>query len=257
MFKRSCPRVDTGGVTSIASDPDRLAGFLGSVECVLFDFDGPICDLFAKRRAPEVADRMVRFLVKHGLPPGELRFLDSPAHVLQDGFGYFARRDPAVAKSLVRLATREESEAARLANPTDDLGPLLKELAKGGCGVAIATNNAPQAVHIFLDRNGLAESFQGFVYGRKRPALMKPDPDCLFRAMRKLDVAGDRVLMLGDSPADAMAAARAGVLFVGIAGKSSENRTGLEALDVEHLIESLPELSLAFETRRAAAGARL
>jgi phosphoglycolate phosphatase len=243
---------DTVKVTSI--DADDLSRFLSSVECVLFDFDGPICDLFANGRAPEAAHRMVRFLVGRGLPAGELTARHSPADVLQDGFRYFSRRDPAVAKRLVKLTAHEEREAARLATPTDELGLLLQELAKSGCKVAIATNNSPQAVKIYLEEHALVDPFRRLVYGRKRPARMKPDPDCLSRAMRKLGVAGDRVLMLGDSPADAEAAARAEVLFVGFCGGSGEKRAKLEAVAVDHLIDSLSELRVAFQVRRAASG---
>jgi HAD superfamily hydrolase (TIGR01549 family) len=235
-----------------SADPDRLAHFLRSVEFVLFDFDGPICDLFANGRAPEAAERMVGFLVGRGLPLSELKDRRSPADVLQDGFRYFSRRDPAVAKKLAKMIVREESEAARLAIPTDELDPLLKELAKSGCRVAIATNNSPRAVQVYVDKHALVESFHGLIYGRKRPARMKPDPDCLSRAMRKMGAAGDRVLMLGDSPADAEAAARAGVLFVGFAGEEPDKRAALEALDVEHVIDALSELTHGFKARRRA-----
>ncbi|MZE77976.1 hypothetical protein GTY57_13445, partial [Streptomyces sp. SID5475] len=39
-------------------DPAALGALLASVKCVLFDFDGPVCDLFARHPAPDVADTM-------------------------------------------------------------------------------------------------------------------------------------------------------------------------------------------------------
>jgi beta-phosphoglucomutase-like phosphatase (HAD superfamily) len=46
---------------------------------------------------------------------------------------------------------------------------------------------------------------------------MKPHPDCLLRAVKALDVRPATCLMIGDSPADAEAAAAAEVRFLGFA----------------------------------------
>jgi phosphoglycolate phosphatase-like HAD superfamily hydrolase len=47
-------------------------------------------------------------------------------------------------------------------------------------------------------------------------AHSKPDPDIVQAALRKLKLPAARCLMVGDTPYDAEAAARAGVAFIGL-----------------------------------------
>jgi HAD superfamily hydrolase (TIGR01509 family) len=72
----------------------------------------------------------------------------------------------------------------------------------------------------------------------------KPDPDIVQAALRRLRLPPERCVMLGDTPYDAQAAARAGVAFIGLecGGWAAQDLQPALAVrrDPAELLESLP-----------------
>ncbi|WP_177246688.1 HAD family hydrolase [Actinacidiphila alni] len=189
---------------------------LSRAECFLFDFDGPLCDLFLRHPAAGIAELMHAYLAERDMAPRdpEVAASDNPARILR------AVRDPRIASGLEALLSAQEKLAAASAEPTTDAEFVVKELYGRGKRLAITTNNSPGAVHSYLDLTSLHDFFdEEHVFGRdpSDPQLMKPDPSCLLRAVTKLDVRPADCLMIGDSPMDAEAAAAAGIPFLGFA----------------------------------------
>jgi phosphoglycolate phosphatase len=234
-----------------------LAELFDGVDYVLFDFDGPLVDLFAGRQAQGIASRLLDLLSAE-LLLGELDFSDpTDPHGMVAELRSLLRRHPARSRSEVerlvsateRALVREERTAAKSAVITEGADALVGELIRQGRGLAITSNNAPEAIRAFLaleQSSGLRAAFQGHIYGRNPdPDFMKPDPDCVARALDGLGCrVTDRCLMIGDSESDFKAAASAKVRFLGFA-PTERTEARLRAAGVRHLIAHLDELCWA------------
>ncbi|MDJ0345071.1 HAD family phosphatase [Streptomyces sp. H10-C2] len=189
----------------------RLRSMLARAECVLFDFDGPLCDLFAGSPAAGIARQMREYLAAHDVSPAGLRRPDDPHDMLRQFAGH------ELAADLEGLLSQGEELAAVSAEPTPDAEEFVRRVAESRL-VAVTTNNSPVAVQKYLESRNLGGFFGVDIFGRTaNAALMKPHPDCLRRAAEAMGVPPERCLMLGDSAPDAEAAARAGVPFLGYA----------------------------------------
>ncbi|MGW0474486.1 HAD family hydrolase [Streptomyces coeruleorubidus] len=200
---------------------------LAGARCVLFDFDGPICRLFPEDRSKPIADELRReldaFGASHVLGAAERTHKDP--HVVLGAVHRAQRAGAPGLRELLRvleerLAAGELAAAELVAAHHEWHTPyadaLIRKLARRGATLAVVTNNSPLAAAAHLDRRGLLPYFTT-VQGRRAddPGLMKPHPDVLFRALRVLGLGPGDAVMIGDTPTDVEAAARAGVEFVG------------------------------------------
>ncbi|MBL1068534.1 HAD family hydrolase [Streptomyces sp. 7-21] len=196
-----------------------MRGIVSNARCVLFDFDGPVCHLFAARPAESVARRLRDHIEAIGasqLLTDELRATPDPQVVL---LGVAAQRPGAAVVRRVEAAlTSEEIAAAGTARPTPHAAALIAALTARGRQVAVATNNSPLAVEHYLTRHSLAGYFGGRIHGRTHDtSLLKPHPDTLLRALASTRTPPEHAVMIGDSPTDCLAARAADVAFLGYA----------------------------------------
>lgn len=90
-------------------------------------------------------------------------------------------------------------------------------LARQGHQMAVTSNGSEKAVHRFLEKNNVTV-FGEHVYARvAHKIFLKPDSDCIHRAITRTGVSRSECLMIGDSWSDVEAAKRAEVDFLGIA----------------------------------------
>ena len=136
---------------------------------VLWDFDGPICRLFAGHSAERVATELVEWLEGRGLhgllTEAERQSLDP--HVVLRAVD---RRHPGsdLVAELEERLTQEELRAASSAMPTAYADPLIRTWTAVGSRLAIATNNSPRVVRTYLTSRG-----PGLLL---RPAHLRPHP---------------------------------------------------------------------------------
>ncbi|WP_308408616.1 HAD family hydrolase [Streptomyces sp. AC627_RSS907] len=222
-------------VTAATAEPERVADELGrtvgDVRLVLWDFDGPICRLFARHRASAVADVLVGWLADRGMAhllSADERAAGDPQAVLRA----VGRRRPGsgLVTELEERYTAEELRAVTTATPTAYTEPLIRAWSAAGVRPAVVTNNSPRAASAYLSRRDLLPCFGPHVYGRDdRPHHLKPSPHLLHRAMDGTGTAASAALMIGDSPDDLGAARSAGVAFLGYARDERKLRLLREA----------------------------
>ncbi|MCX4763127.1 HAD family hydrolase [Streptomyces sp. NBC_01275] len=205
--------------TEQQTDLPDLQELITRARVVLWDFDGPICRLFAGHSAESVADGLVEWLQGRGLhgllTESERESLDP--HVVLRAVD---RRHPGsdLVAELEERLTQEELKATSSAMPTAYADPLIRTLTAVGLRLAITTNNSPRVVTQYLASRGLTSCFTPHFYGRTQDLhLLKPDPHCLNRALRAMGSAPATALMIGDTPSDFLAARTAGVPFLGYA----------------------------------------
>lgn len=206
-------------------DPRDL---LNSANCVIFDFDGPVCRLFAGYSASDVVKDLHTWLEKYlevAVPPGEFA---------ADPLGYLGLveqscpGDPCV-EELEKRLTEQEERAAKLAQPTEGAADLIRELAAVPVRLGIATNNSAAAAVAYLRRMRLEGSFGAHVHGRGQDiAKLKPDPDSLERVLGSTGSKPEESVMIGDSNSDLMAANELGVRFIAFAPEHRESRASGE-----------------------------
>ncbi|MFC1442312.1 HAD-IA family hydrolase [Streptacidiphilus sp. N1-10] len=224
MTRSSTTELDTA--TGQVSRHLQLVEWLRSTRAVAFDFDGPVCRLFAGYSAPGIAAELADMLPREELP-GLFKDPGPDPHALLVAVDQAIDRlgsgdlQPLVVELEERLS-KLEVEATVSAAPTAGLPELVGLLRAQGAVLAIASNNSAAAVTAYLDRTGLTECFFGPVLGRDRdPRRMKPSPFVLERVVSESGVALEEWVFIGDSLADLRAARYAGMRFVGFAPRAS------------------------------------
>ncbi|MFR0353448.1 HAD family hydrolase [Streptomyces sediminimaris] len=208
-------------------DQDALFSLLGQVKAVLFDFDGPICALFAGRPTTSVADaikRTAREVWECDFLSPEVELCDDSHDILRLLRGMYEsapdKLSPLPLKAAEAKVADAEAEAVETAEPAPHIDVLLPLLAGLGKRLAIVSNNAAGPIRVFLKRSDvrLDAEFSG-VFGRNPDdaRLMKPHPDCVERAVEDLSLTASECLLVGDKISDFEAARKAGTRFLGYA----------------------------------------
>lgn len=225
------------------ADTDDVTALLASARYVMFDFDGPLADLFAGLEAPQVARALVERIKSWNRVPSPLPLLTrpyDPLQVLLDVAEAYrdSEHDHRIAE-LEKLLAEQELVAAASARPTPYADNLVRRLVARGKVVSVTTNNSAAAATGYLTRRQLVDAFGGHIHGRAAdPSLMKPDPHCLTEALRTTGARPEECLMIGDSPHDCLAASALRITFLGYA-KNVRKREDLEASGAGNIVDSL------------------
>lgn len=197
---------------------DRLSGVLGNARVIFFDFDGPVCDVFAGLPAPEVAKQLTTLLSSQNEAAGaKAAETDDPIEVLRIAH----EADTAIGQEVERALTAAEVEAVAVAGPpTPGAVEALQAARSSGRAVVVVSNNSADCVERFLELHGLGEYVAGVV-GRPsgEPQLMKPNPFPLIRAAKQVHTDVTHCTLIGDSLTDIQAAHSAGTTVIGYANK--------------------------------------
>lgn len=137
-----------------------------------------------------------------------------------------------------RLAKRfSEVVQPRLVERTTVLpgvAEALEGLAALGLQLAVATTRGTRSARETLEATGLHRHIAA-VAGRDRVATPKPAPDVLLLALADLGALAGAALMIGDTEADARAAAAAGLPCWGVLGGVGDEPS-LRAAGAEHIL---------------------
>ncbi|MFC3573204.1 HAD family hydrolase [Streptomyces yaanensis] len=222
---------DTTPTDQVTEEAQHLRELIARARFILFDFDGPICRLFAGHSAEHVARDLVAWLEGQGLQgllTEEERVHPDPMAVLY-AVNRRRPRSDLVAELEERL-TQQELKAVATAWPTAYADPLIRTWAAVGARLAVATNNSARTATRYLADRGLTGCFAPNVYGRTQDLHhLKPHPHCLNRALSAMGAAPSSALMIGDAPSDLDAARQAGVPFLGYARNARKEKLLREA----------------------------
>ncbi|MEV3937316.1 HAD-IA family hydrolase [Glycomyces sp. NPDC049804] len=205
-------------------DQSHLLG----AKCLLLDFDGPVCSVFAGYPAHQIASELVeavsRFDVQLGL---SLKDEHDPMEVLRVAA---ADLPEASAEQLNAQLDQAEVDAVRTAEPTSGAAQLIERAGRAGLTVAIVSNNGEKAIATYLRAHGLdgqVATIEARPFGR--PELMKPDPYLLLRALSTTGFEAQNAVFIGDSKSDVEAGLAAGVATIGYANKPGKDAALREA----------------------------
>ncbi|MGW5394485.1 HAD family hydrolase [Streptomyces koyangensis] len=225
---------------------DSLIATIAATGGVLFDFDGPVCDVFAGIPAPHVAGELAAALAQDDSKLGQDALnTDDPMEVLR-----LAPRagDAAVARIEDALTAAEVSAVKEAGPPVSGGADSLRAAWASGRKVAIVSNNSSACVKEFLELHGLSR-FVHRVVGRypNHPHLMKPEPFSLHRAAEELEVEAGSCTLIGDSVTDVEAAVRAGSMVIGFANKPGKE-AALAGAGARAIVASMKDVAEALST---------
>ncbi|TDC39054.1 HAD family phosphatase [Micromonospora sp. 15K316] len=220
-----------------------LRALLGEVDAVLLDFDGPVCSIFARYPAPQIAAKLVDVLRRHGVDvPAELASEPDPLEVLRHAG---AAGDQGVTRATEDALCAAERRAAETAEPTPYGREVIVAARQAGMPVAVVSNNSAGAVYAYLEAHRLA-CYISPVVGRAYadPDKMKPNPWPILEAVHHLDIEPTRCVLIGDAITDIEGARAAGIRVIGYANRPRKMDTFRSAA-ADAVVASMGEIATA------------
>lgn len=232
-------------MTSPGTDTAALGAIIARTRYLLLDFDGPICSIFAGLPAETVADKL-RKLIPGDLPD-EIASTPDPIEV----FYYSATVSDELAARVEAEMADLEVAAVPTADPTPYVHQVIASARESGRIIGVVSNNSPRAVNAYLDRHGLNDVIRLVVARTSHdPALLKPSPHLINKAVRDLDADPAATVLVGDSFTDIEAAHSAGVASIGYVNKPGK-RERMAALRAGAMITSMADLALSLRAHPA------
>jgi phosphoglycolate phosphatase len=219
---------------------DKLGAIIARTRHLLLDFDGPICSIFAGLPAPVVADRLRKVIPDDIQVPGAIASSPDPMEV----FTWSATISDDLAARIEAELTKQEVTAVATAQPTPYVHEVITACRESGRSLAVVSNNSARAVETYLTRHGLDDRIK-LVIARisNNPALLKPNPQMISRAITSLNTKADSCTLVGDSLTDIEAARLAAVHSIGYGNKTGKSES-FTAAGADAVITSLAELTL-------------
>jgi HAD superfamily hydrolase (TIGR01509 family) len=147
-----------------------------------------------------------------------------------------------------------ELVAAQRARPTPYARETILACRHTHRTVAVVSNNSTPAVEAYLTAHDLIDSVN-LIVGRTEPnpALLKPHPHLILRAVQALGADPAACTLIGDSPSDIEASLAAGVRSIGYANKPGKHER-LASAGADAVVTTMTDLASAFLTPRSLPG---
>lgn len=197
---------------------------VASAKAILLDFDGPVTALMPAPLNAAAADRARQPLLQAAITlPTDVAATTDHLTVLR----FAATAGPDLLAQVEEECLASEVAAARISAPTDGASDFLARCRSSDKPVVIVSNNAAEAIDVYLGRFHIRGMVRGVV-GRQpqRPDLMKPHPSLLKAAVELTGYSKQHCLMIGDSVTDVEAARTEGISALGF-GKTPRRHNEL------------------------------
>ncbi|MEU8607134.1 HAD-IA family hydrolase [Actinoplanes sp. NPDC048791] len=203
-----------------------LTDLVGRARCLLIDFDGPICAVFAGRPAATVAQELhaiIRERLIGDLPAGIAALHANPLQILSQ---VEALGDDELTRAVADACRNAETAAVASARPTPGAEDFLRTAHRTGRKVVIVSNNANMAVETYLRDHDLARYIDGVSarFDGMPPRLLKPHPFLIEHGLTTVHAQPAEAVFVGDSVTDVEAGRAAGTPTVGYANKPGKRQ---------------------------------
>jgi phosphoglycolate phosphatase len=221
-----------------------LTDLLNNADCLLIDFDGPICSVFTGYPARTIAEEMRALVQQRGGAELAPVFADLPFDPLEILVAVAAVADDSLTREVSDACRDAEVKAVAAATPTPGAADVLRAAHAAGRSVAIVSNNSSAAIEAYLHQhdllryvNGIAARFDGM-----DPRLLKPNPFLVERGPAAARASRDAAVFIGDSVTDIHAGQAASIPTIGYANKPGKHKR-LNDAGADVVIDSMQVIS--------------
>jgi len=211
------------------------------ISAILLDLDGTLL-----HSAPELAEAANRMLRDMGRPAVSQELLMS---YIGNGISWLVKRaltgdmhaepDAALYQQALPFFARHYTELSLLSQPFGGVISGLDAMKQAGFPLGCITNKSARYTGPLLKASGLADYFEIVLSGDSLPEK-KPHPMPLLHAAKFFGAAPERVLLIGDSLNDVLAA-RAAACPVFCVPYGYNHGKPVDGLDADAVIATLPE----------------
>lgn len=225
----------------------ELQGQFASTRAVLFDLDGTLID-----SAPDLAAAADDLRVARGLPSLPLAQYRPMAGagargLLGVAFG-MTPEDPEFAACREAFFCNYERRMTQRTLVFEGVTAVLHALQQRGMPWGVVTNKSARFTLPLTQAMGMFSTAGTIISGDTTP-YSKPHPQPLLEAARRLGVAADHCVYVGDDERDIVAGLAAGMMTVavtyGYLGKQADTRRWGAHATINSAVELLPLLQLA------------
>jgi len=209
---------------------------------VLFDLEGTLVQTIEddEEAIHEFRTRTKKKLLELGIPRSKLEGSRTSAPMRNRAVEYvkqyFSEKEAnRFHTEMDRFQKAYELSWAENSKIFQDTLPALRKLKSLGYKMGVVTNTSREAAARELSMHGI-DAFFEVVITREDMKMLKPDPEGLLLALRKLSV--EDFVFVGDLAHDSRAARRAGGISIIVDRKSSEK----PRFQADHVVESLKEI---------------
>jgi HAD superfamily hydrolase (TIGR01662 family) len=218
----------------------------GVLKAVLLDFDGTIVKsmLNSQQARAEIMDILVRSGLSKNIFRPECRI----SEIFNKVEEYLNNKPEVDDREKVKefkekawqIVEKYEMESAMNTILIDGVPKVLEELREKGLRLVVVTNNSTKPTAYALRKIGLAGFFD-LVLTREYTQFMKPHPQPIQEALKRLKIQPSEAVFVGDSIIDIKASQEAGVLAVGVTTGVGNEET-LKTNGSKYVISSMKEL---------------
>ena len=181
---------------------------------VIFDFDNTLVKSHINFPAMKIT--MARAVKKHGLDFGEEGDIPNrytAGNIIDQVETYDKKNKTQLAAKLWAIVEKFERMGMENISIEDDVLQMLDYLKSKDISTSILTNNAKQPTIEVLERYNIFDYFD-LVIAREDVEKMKPHKEGLELIIQKLKLNPDKIIFVGDSWVDGVAAVNANIRFV-------------------------------------------
>lgn len=217
-----------------------------SIKNIIFDLDGTVVtfNLDYKTVRAHVKDT----LVNNGVPSSILSLNESVFEMLRktEVWARSSQKETQfqeeVRNEVFAITEKHELEASLTTNLLPGVVGTLRALREMGLKIGLCTINSKNSVNRILERFGIGELFD-VVISRNHVRHVKPDPEHLEVALRKLGASPGETIVVGDSTVDMQSAQNLRAVAVGVpTGVSTMEQ--LMAGGADYIITSMADLPI-------------
>jgi len=197
------------------------------LDAVIFDFDGTLAKLNID--FPRMQKSLIELIERHGIVTHDMAHLFS-LEMIEAGriqiVENYPEREPSYLKEAHALIAELEMEGARNGVLMEGTREMLQELKKRNIKTGIVTRNCQSAItHVFPD---LFTYFDAVVTRENTPHV-KPHPEHLRLALKKINAGAESASMIGDHPMDIKIGQDVGTITIGVLTGASDIHSLIQA----------------------------
>ena len=212
------------------------------LQVILFDLDGTV--LKNTFKAKEAKTAVIKRIAELGLDANGITVDDTVATMMQKAEEQAAKEGKlsreSLRENLSMVLDKFDIEALYESELKKSAKNVICELKRSGVKVGLVSNSGSKGVKLALEKFDIQEFFD-VVITRDDVKKIKPNGECIRRALSVLGYSPSDAAYVGDSWIDVMAAKDAGVMAIAIVGGISSKEKLLQS-SPDKIIHSLDEL---------------